>query len=493
MPEQPMNILFLMTDQHRQDHFGVIPGAKLQTPNLDRLAGSVAFRNAVTVDPVCTPARTALLTGKYCHQIGTLKMAGDLSRQHPNYMRALQHAGYYTAGIGKFHWLQGWQWPVPVGGGHDLVALKDEIAKFGLDYVWETSGKQLAYKNYCEHMAHMDRKGQRNAYREFVGRLHPGGQNIDHLGDADPEALVAPWPFETEDYVDILTADKIIECIRNRPADKPLCLFGSFCSPHPPYDPPQEYLDRVPPEEIDDFILDETPIPEETKKKLHALRRAYKAMILLVDDQVGRILDTLEQEGMLDNTVIFFTTDHGEMMGDHGEMQKQSFYRSSVNVPLAVRHPHYLHGVVSDAPAEIIDITATILEIAGLDPQEALSKEWPAFHDRVPCRSMMPFLRGEAEIIREDAFSECYGVWQMLMNEQWKFVHYLQEWTEDDRPRELLFNIQDDPQERINRIDDPACAEVVDRMRRRLQRRMDETPTAQLNWAPYTAHPDAFL
>lgn len=97
------NIILLMTDQHRADHAGFLPGSRMATPHLDRLAGSVGFSNCVTVNPICTPARTALLTGKYTHQIGTLDMSGDLSREHPTYPRALQQAGYWTAGVGKFH------------------------------------------------------------------------------------------------------------------------------------------------------------------------------------------------------------------------------------------------------------------------------------------------------------------------------------------------------------------------------------------------------
>ena len=87
------NIVFLMTDQHRQDHVGLYAGAKVSTPNLDRLGQSVAFSNCLSVNPICTPARTAILTGKYTHQIGTLQMSGDLSLQHPTYLRALQRAG----------------------------------------------------------------------------------------------------------------------------------------------------------------------------------------------------------------------------------------------------------------------------------------------------------------------------------------------------------------------------------------------------------------
>ena len=122
--QQPYNIIFLMTDQQRADHVSFLPDSRLATPNIDRLVGSVGFNNCVSVNPVCTPARTALLTGKYTHQIGTLAMSGDLSQEHPTYLQALQKAGYWTAGVGKFHWMQGWPWSTKRGKGHDLVTLK---------------------------------------------------------------------------------------------------------------------------------------------------------------------------------------------------------------------------------------------------------------------------------------------------------------------------------------------------------------------------------
>lgn len=157
--KHPYNIVLLMTDQHRADRVGFLPDSRMATSNIDRLAGSVGFSNCVTVNPICTPARTALLTGKYTHQIGTLSMSGDLSREHPTYLHALQNGGYWTAGVGKFHWMQGWPWHTERGKGHDLVALKDEVKKYGLDYVWEMSGKQLAVKNYCDYCEYLQSKG----------------------------------------------------------------------------------------------------------------------------------------------------------------------------------------------------------------------------------------------------------------------------------------------------------------------------------------------
>ena len=480
----PHNILFLMTDQHRADHVSFLPGSRLETPNLDRIAGSVAFSNCLTVNPICTPARTALLTGKYSHQIGMLSMSGDLSLQHPTYLRALQGAGYYTAGVGKFHWLQGWPWGAPRGQGHDLVGLKPQIRQYGLDYVWEAAGKQLALRNHCDYGAHLDGKGLLEAYRDHVGSRGPNNM--------DPERTTfsgEAWPFAEEDYVDNVIGDQIVEAIKNRPKDQPFCLFGSFCGPHKPYDPPASSLEQFPLEETDDFLQADEPLPLETKERLYRLRRAYKAMIRVVDDQVGRILAALEEEGLLDSTVILLTSDHGEMLGDRGRMSKMQPWRQSVTVPTAIRHPDYLRQGLNTSPVEITDLTATMLDVAGLDPSEALAKPWPAFHDRVPCRSLLPIVRGETEKVRDFAFSECGNWWQTIQTDEWKYIRYL-DWASQVGRSESLYNLAEDPEELHDLADDASLQAVRSALREQLSNVLENTPPAQLQWAPYGAQSD---
>ena len=476
----PKNILFLMTDQHRLDCTGFDGPGKVATPNIDRIADSVAFTNCTTVNPICTPARTALLTGRYTHQIGTLAMSGDLSPQIPTYAHALREAGYWTAGVGKFHFMQGWPWSAEQGTGHDLVALKEEIgAAYGFDHVWETAGKQLALKNYCEHMAHLDRKGLLQAYRDFVESSRNKGRHEEPIDDD----RIAPWPFDEADYVDVLTGDEIVRAIRERPTDKPFLVFGSFCGPHPPFDPPQRYLDMIEYEEADDFILGDRTLSAETKNHLWRKRRAYKAMIRLIDDQVGRLFDTLEAEGVLDDTVILFTTDHGEMMGDHFRLHKSIYYRQASTVPTAIRHPDHLDGRTCASPVEITDLTATMLDIAGLDPAEALGRAFPQFTSIVPCRSLMPIVRGEAEAVRDYAFSECSNNWQMIKTERWKYVRVLDA-DNPDAPHELFFDLESDPDELDNRIDDPALQASIAWCRHRRDFVLDTTPPCQTRWAP---------
>ncbi len=485
---QPRNIIFLMTDQHRLDHVSYHGQGKMETPAIDRIAESVGFTACQSVNPVCTPARTALLTGKYSHQIGTLRMSGDLSQQHPTYVQALRKAGYHTSGIGKFHFLQTWRWGVERGNHLNLVELKDRMKIYGFDYIWETSGKQLSRQNYCDYMQHLDRKGLMESYRDFV---ETAGSNEVFAREAHDDARDGdPSPLADEDYVDILTGDRIVQQIRNRPDGRPFFIFGSFCSPHKPMDPPSSYLEQVPYEEVDDFV-DAAGLPPEQKQKLYRRRRAYKAMIRLIDDQVSRVFDTLESEGLLDDTVILFASDHGEMMGDHLRLQKASWYRESVTVPAAIRHPDYLARTVHSAPVELTDITATILDVAGLDPQESLARNWPAFHDRIPCRSLMPLVRGDGERIRDFSFSECSGQWQMIQDNRHKYVIEL-DYDGPGQATEHLFDRVSDPAEVHDMVGSARHADVLEGMRQRRAWVNDSTPPAQLRWAPLSELAEAY-
>ena len=471
------NILFLMTDQHRADHVGFLPGSRLSTPNIDRIAEGVGFSNCVSVNPICTPARTALLTGKYTHQIGTLSMSGDLSREHPTYLRALQDAGYWTAGVGKLHWMQG-PWNAGRGAGYDLVALKPEVMKYGFDYLWEVSGKQLAWWNNCDYCEHLKARGLLEQYRDHVesrGKNSPDPAKTTWSGE--------PWPFDEATYVDVVTGSEIVKAIDARPADQPFCIFGSFCGPHKPYDPPASSLNAIPADDNEPFLPGEDEMDSATRARLRRVRRAYKAMIMCVDTQIGEVIDKLDREGLLDETIVVFTSDHGEMLGDHNRMSKMQPWRESVIVPTAIRHPDHLLGRTCHAPIEITDLTASILDFAGLNPQRALARNWPAFHNRVPCRSLAPIICGDADSIRDYAFSECRGEWQMIQTARWKYIRYLNQ-SPTASAREELYDLVADPHEQENLIDNRRHLDILDDLRSCRTRTIDATPPAQTSWVP---------
>ncbi len=478
MKSQP-HILFIMTDQLRLDCVGFGSEGRFHTPNIDRIAAGSAFTACQSVNPVCQPARTALLTGKYTHQIGLRVMSGDLSPQHPTFPRALQKGGYRTAAVGKLHYLQTWPWGTGRGEGTDLVKLRSFFQDYGFDHVWQSAGKQLGNKNYCDWCAYLEEHDLLETYRDYS---IAAGSNEAHPNPG-LEADGKPLPFAAEHHVDSVTcreALRVLRVLRGHPQDQPLFLLASFCSPHKPFDPPQEYLDRVPYEERDDFLPDSEEgqcLSHGMKEILWRLRRAYLATVLLVDDLIGQLLDELEVLGMADQTLVLFSADHGEMMGDHYLVQKQSYWRHSLTVPTAIRLPGAPQGLVHDAPAELTDLTATILDAAGMDPQTALSKGWPHGNDRVPCRSLLPMVRGEVDSVREWSFSEGAD-WECLQTRQYKYARHLR--TSPDGVRELLFDLESDPGESRNLAHDPACGEILAQFRANREYVMDTTPPAQL-------------
>ena len=337
----------------------------------------------------------------------------------------------------------------------------------------------------------------------FVECGGPNGDTADHNYD---KALA--WPFEEEDYIDIVTGRVAREKLSEHPADKPFYMLCSFCGPHKPYDAPQRYLDMIPMEREDDFLLpDGQVLTEEEKETLYRQRRSAKAMIKLIDDQIGLTLDLLEERGMLEDTLILFTSDHGDMLGDHYMIQKGVPWRQAVNVPLAALMPGVESIGTNNSPIELSDIAATILDYAGLDAQSVMSRSWPAYNDVIPSRSILPILRGETNRCRDFCFSESDfteerkpgtdpaetvrhrggdgrrdNAWQTIITENSKYIKYLG-YKLGEAPYEEFYDLLIDPDETINRIDDPTYDDQISEARNRLSYMVDHYPVAQMTWS----------
>lgn len=498
----PKHILLLMTDQQRAEYVGYVKNSCAKTPHIDRIARNGAyFTCCQTTNPICTPARTSLITGRYPRQIGTLTMSGDLFPQIPTFMQALQRAGYTTYGIGKFHYTQTYPWTTPRGCGMDLTA--GESARYGYDFVWETAGKQQTIGNYCHYGEYLDEKGLLEPVRDFFARC--GGANGDTPDHNYDKAL--PWPFAEADYVDVATGRIACEKLRGHPADKPFYMLASFCGPHKPYDAPARYLDMVEPAREDDFLLEDgQTLTGEQKETLYRQRRAAKAMLRLIDDQIGAILGVLEERDFLKDTLILFVSDHGDMLGDHCRIQKGVPWTQAVNVPLAAWLPGAEPVGEVNSPVEISDIAATILDYAGLDAQSALSRDWPAYNNIIPSRSFLPVLEGKATRCRDFCFSESdfteervpgqdereirrkrgangrrAKAWQSILTETDQYIKYL-DYAPGSAPYEEYYDLTADPGEMVNRIDDPSYRAAVERARRRLMYMLDHYPPAQKTW-----------
>lgn len=482
------DIVMITTDQHRADYVGFGVDSKIPTPNLDRIAEGCMFERCNSINPVCAPARAGLLTGKYAHQVGMHRMAGDLSLQNPTFARALQGAGYYTGMIGKTHWLQSWQFNkkiTPRGQGINYLEINETLKRFGFDVLWNVSGKELSSRNHCAWCEHLKQKGILEEYRDF----------LDTFSAIDMDALkmpeVKPWPFDEEDNVDVVTGDHAVSFVQEAPDDQPLFLHASFCGPHKPLDPPPSFIEKA------KRVLADCPRHEpifqngDDRGSAWLERRrewliGYVANILIIDQQVGRLLDALENRRGLESTVLLFSTDHGEMLGDFGEEGKSRPQWQACRIPAAIRHPEYLDANRFTCPVELTDFTATILDVAGLNPQKALSRPFPAGHQSVPCKSLLPLLRGETEQIREMAFSACND-WRMVESPSYKYIKKLSP-APGVCPQEHLYDLDNDPLEKNDLSESEDHQDVLNAHKAYMDSVMDSTPPAQYRWAPFAAY-----
>ena len=500
----PNNILLIMTDQHRNDYVGYMGSGKIETPNIDRIAAKAYFSNCITPNPICTPARCSLISGRYPRQIGMLTMSGDYFPQIPTFMQALKRAGYKTYGIGKYHYMHMGGVSVARGHGYDHTAMRPEMKKLGYDFVWETAGKQTMVPNFCDYGKYLKEKGLLKSYRDFA--LESGGINGDSPDHNYDKALPSPLP--EEDYIDNVTARIAIEQLSAHPKNCPFYMFISFCGPHKPYDAPKRYLDMFPEEEYGDYILEPGQcLSDEEKKVLSRQRRSYKAMISLIDDRIGDILSLLKEREMDKNTMVIFASDHGDMLGDHYRIQKGVPWKQATNVPLAIYVPGYPVIGRNPHPVQLFDVAATVLDYAGIDPVEGLSRSFPAYNNLIPAQSLLPVLRGKCDKIRNWAYSESdfteevhpwinfdevllsrgangkrSNGWRMITDERFKYVKYLG-YDEPGTAYEELYDLTSDPNELKNIIGLPKYSETVRLERARAEFITDHYPPAQLCWA----------
>jgi arylsulfatase len=500
----PRNILFFMTDQQRSDYVGYASGGKAQTPNIDKIAEYTYFSNCTTANPICTPARSSMITGRYSRQIGMLAMSGSLSTRIPTFMQALRKTGYKTYGIGKFHYIHCGGHDTPRGHGLDHVAMLEETRRYGYDFIWETAGKQNMIPNYCFYGDYLNRKGMLNHVRDFLDEC--GGINGDTPDHNYDRAI--PWPFPEEDYIDEVTAKVALEQLYLHDKTVPFYMMVSFCGPHKPYDAPQRYLDMISADPVDDFILSEDQkITETEKDKLYRQRRSAKAMIRLIDDQIGKILRLLEQRDLMKDTLIIFASDHGDMLGDHYRIQKGVPWSQASKVPLAAWLPGEDKHGENPYPVQLFDIAATVLDYAGLDPQKSLSLHWPAYNDLIPSRSFLPALRGERQRIRDWSYCESdmteetqtavdfteilkkrgaggrrSNSWRMVADEKYKYIRYLG-YQESETAYEEFYDLEKDPNEQHNLISDEMYAERISSLKNRMWYVIDNYPSVQDSWA----------
>ncbi|TDE11201.1 sulfatase [Jiangella asiatica] len=359
-PAQKPNIVLVMTDQQRWDALAAAGTFPVRTPNLDRLvAEGTWFRRTYSQSPLCVPSRTSMLTGRYPHQHQCLDNDTSPWPEAPSFVRCLRDAGYRTANVGKLHYT--WF--------HDVELLVSDpiLRAMGFDDPFETTGKMsrgnLRASAYTEHLK----------ARGLLDAFH-----ADLLERASDGPLRSRASFLDEhDHIDGWVLGRAEQWLLNAP-DEPFFLWVGPEGPHDPFDPPEPYASMYDPAGMPLGPLDyrypvgasiaSSDIPDATADEIRRMRAHYLANVTFIDAWLGRLLAALETRGLLDNTWVVFTSDHGDLLGDHRLVGKGQFFESSVRVPLIVRPPNAVpagRGLVRDALVELIDVPATMLDLAG--------------------------------------------------------------------------------------------------------------------------------
>jgi arylsulfatase A-like enzyme len=449
-----VNLLFLMTDQHRVDTLGCYGNPHVATPNLDRLAASgTRFDRFYTPTAICTPARASLLTGQapfrhrllanYERNVGYLE---DLREDAFTFPEALKARGYRLGLIGKWH-----------GGTHR------NAASYGFD------GPDLpGWHNPVDHpdyLAYLEERGL-PPYR--ISDLIRGTTPNGNQGNLLAARLHQPEEATFEHYL----ATRAIEHMERYAADgRPFFLATHFFGPHLPYLLPDEYFDMYDPDLVElppsiaETFEGKPPvqrnysahwtfdtIPIEVTRKLIAV---YWGYVTLIDRQIGRILDRMDELGLTDRTAVFFTADHGEFTGAHRLHDKgPAMYEDIYRIPGIIRVPGQPAQVRNEF-VTLTDCTATILELAGCDTAPA-----------VDSRSLLPLVRGEHPEWPAELLAEFHGhhfpyPQRMIRDDRYKLIVNPESVNE-------LYDLEADPYELSNRYTHPELAPV----RRRLMRRL---------------------
>ncbi len=371
------NILWYCTDQQRFDTIGALGNPHVVTPTIDALvADGVAFTHAYCQSPICTPSRSSFMTGMYPSRVHNTRNGNESFPEYPPVItKLIAQSGYHCGLIGKFH-LQ--------SSGHRTEPRIDD----GFSY-WEFSH------------APRDDWPTGHDYAEWVrGR----GGDLDAMRESEqrvaPEMHQTTWASECA--IDFISKQRSVSNQRSG-TEKPWLLNVNIYDPHPPFIPPKVYADRFDPAEMPGPHFRDTDLDQQRKlatldfqdevrtpeqHDAHRVQALYYAMIAQIDDQFARILRALEESGQRDNTVVIFTSDHGEALGDHGLMFKGCrFYEGLVRVPLIFSWPgKFERGLVSDALVELLDLSSTLIELAGL-----------SCPDYMQGKSLLPILCGRAD------------------------------------------------------------------------------------------------
>ncbi|PRX66843.1 choline-sulfatase [Nonomuraea fuscirosea] len=450
------NILLICTDQQRFDALGAYGNDEIHTPHLDRLAEQgVLFENCYVNSPVCGPSRASLMSGRYVHAHGAWANGVGLPAHERLFSRDLADHGYDCGLVGKFH----------VGGACSGGRLEPRLDDGFRVFRW----------------AHDPYPGSsENAYHRWLRAVRPDLYESAVQAGAGTGFDAMPTEFHYSRWIGNETIDYLR---RSRDPGKPFFFVANFFDPHHGFGAPKEYADAYRDKPLrrpvtrDQELAGKPPVLTEashrsyaghargyveyTESELHDVKVNYYAMVSLVDDEVGRILAALDETGLAENTLVVFTSDHGEMLGDHQLMLKgPMMYECAVRVPLLMRWPAGLPA--GERRAELvqwIDLASTFLAAAGAPPLP-----------RGQGLDLLPLARGEQDApVRGWALCEYRNSGHpypepvhttMLRRDHWKIVVYHGAPATTRARTGELYDLDRDPAELDNLWDDPAHAAV---------------------------------
>ncbi len=427
MSDSP-NFLFLFPDQWRWDFLGceTSPFGRMPvcTPHVDQLAQrGVRFTQCRTNSPLCAPARAALSQGVRYHRCGVANNGQDTPHDAATFFTLLRAAGYRTMTCGKndlhkhTHWKgrDGWTRLLGQYGFTDAIDQSGKYDAAGHGRV-EQGGPHCSYTSYLH--AH----GLFEVYREACRRKEQWGQFAS--------------PLAREHYTDDFCGRMALELLRRTPAEGPWALWVNFPGPHDPFDPPAELQRRYDGVTFPDPVCN-AKVGTAEGAGLQQIRRNYAACCEGIDQWVGWIIDAVAQRGELENTVVIFASDHGEMLGDHERFTKMVPHEPSVHVPLVIAGPGIKGGRVSQALVELIDLAATHLDLAGLPI--------PRYFDS---RSLAPILTGRAgDASHREVIVSGLESWRSACDGRHKLVEV--DGT-DDTVAAALYDLERDPGETVD-------------------------------------------
>ncbi|MCP4755161.1 MAG: sulfatase-like hydrolase/transferase [Proteobacteria bacterium] len=493
------NILFLFPDQQRGDSLGYAGHPVVSTPNLDKIAAEgIHFSRCYTNSPLCVPARATLQSGQYVSQHGAWNNQIVLDpKTSPSFARNIRDAGYSTAVIGKTHL---WQHDIGQSGGAHTNDKRHLTQEWGFDYVHELTGPMASTGHNSPYTDYLQEKGLLKAYRayqiEYVLRNYVLKRTkdlpqtyLDLLKSYDIEVDVEnnplwddpPLPLPAEDHYDSYTGQKAVDWIEAYQEDKPFFLMVGFQGPHDPFDSPEKYRSIYDPVQIPLGIMDapEEPVPEYleqllrmsglnemTPEHMRHMMAAYYGKVSLIDDYIGRIVGVLEEKGMLENTWIVYSSDHGELLGDHRLTHKMTYYEGALHIPCLIRPAGGTQPWRSSGLTDQLDLTATLMDIAGAEPFDHCDG-----NSLVPKIEAGPDHEG-AQQGKEQIFSELGGN-AAVFDGRFKLVAGVQ-----SRDPLQLYDLENDPKELNNRVNDSSMEsirrELADKLDGHLANHLDE-------------------